>query len=354
MTHSTLHSRQFELASRWLVQLCRIDSTSGRERALLPALRPILSELGGRVEEQAVAGERCNLLASWGEPRVLFSTHLDTVPPHIPPVARDGIIHGRGSCDAKGQIVAQLLAIGELLAAGVRDVAWLGVAGEETDAAGAHRALDLAPRFGACRVLINGEPTELSLATGQRGVQHLRLSCRGRAAHSGTPELGRSALWSLLDWLQRLRALPRPVDDDLGPEVWNLGKLEGGEAINVVSTDAVADLLVRTIPGSRFLADVMASKPPEGTVAEVYGEPPVRFRPVAGFPSRTVTFGSDAVTLRHLVPNGAVVLAGPGSIAVAHTDDEHLSLDDLIAGVELNRRLASAFLADGGRTEAAA
>ena len=336
--------------SRWLtarlMALCAVETTSGREDAGLLELRALLCELGAVVVEQPVAAGRTNVLALWGRPRVLFSTHLDTVPPYLPPRLGDAGVHGRGACDAKGQIVAQLAAVKTLLDEGRVGLAWLGVVGEETDSAGATAALGLADRLQGLRVLINGEPTELKLATGQRGVQHVCLRCDGRAAHSGSPELGRNATWPLLDWLQRLRQQPRPVDPQLGPELWNLGLLQAGEALNSIPARAEAHLMARVVPGSTFLEDVRRLAPSEGTVDVRLDEPADLYPSVPGFEHAPMPFGSDAPALRALVPDQTVVLAGPGSISVAHTLDEHLTLADLAAGVDLNRRLALHFLGD--------
>lgn len=329
---------------RWSTDLCAIDTTSGREDAGLGAFEDLLRSLGADVERQPVAPGRTNVLARWGEPRVLLSTHLDTVPPFIAPRWEGDVLWGRGACDAKGQAVAQLAAIGDLLARGARGLAWLGVVGEETDSAGAQAALALAPALGGLRALINGEPTENVLATGQRGVVHLRLTCRGRAAHSGTPERGRSAAWPLLDWLTALRARPAATDPELGPELWNLGVLRAGEAPNVVPAHAEAHVLARTLPGSTLVDDVRRLTPDDAQVDVLLEEAPDRFPEVPGFPRAPVPFGSDAPRLRALVPGGVVVLAGPGTITVAHSTDERLSLADLRAGVELNGRLAARFL----------
>jgi acetylornithine deacetylase len=329
-----------------LLQLCAGETTSGREDAGLADLRALLLSLGATLVEQPVAEGRTNVLALWGRPRVLFSTHLDTVPPYLPPRLDGEIFLGRGACDAKGQIAAQLGAVKTLLAEGCEGLAWLGVVGEETDSAGASAALDLADRLRELRVLINGEPTDLKLATGQRGAQHLCLHCAGRAAHSGSPELGHDATWPLLDWLQRLREQPRPVDAALGPEVWNLGLLRAGEALNSVPASAEARLMARTLPGSSFAEETRRLAPPEGTVALTLDEPPDRYPVIPGFEHAAMPFGSDAPTLRALVPDRTVVLAGPGSIRVAHSLEEHLTLAELEAGVELNRRLALHFLGD--------
>jgi acetylornithine deacetylase len=293
-----------------------------------------------------VAEGRTNVLALWGRPRVLFSTHLDTVPPYFLPRIEGDVLLGRGTCDAKGQIVAQLAAVKTLLDEGREGLAWLGVVGEETDSAGAKAALGLAGHLLELKVLINGEPTDLKLATGQRGAQQVCLHCEGRAAHSGSPELGHNATWPLLDWLQRLRELPRPVDGQLGPELWNLGLLQAGEAMNSVPAQAEAQLMARTVPGSTFLDDVRRLAPPEGSVDLRLDEPADLYPPVPGFQQAPMPFGSDAPALRALVPDRMVVLAGPGSITVAHALDERLALSELEAGAELNRRLALHFLGD--------
>lgn len=336
-------------AATWLLDrteaLCRADTTTGREDHGLPALRSLLRELGAAIEVQQVAPGRHNVLATWGVPRLLFSTHLDTVPPFLPPRRSGDLLSGRGTCDAKGQAVTQLAVIQELLARGHGGFAWLGVVGEETDSCGAIAAADLAPKLQTCLAAINGEPTENVLATGQRGALQLRLATTGKAAHSGTPELGKSAVWPLLEWLQRLRDVPAAVDRELGPELWNLGLLQGGSAPNIVPAEAEAVLFVRSLPGSTFAQRVSELAPPEGSVEQMSFTPPERYQPVPGFPSAAVPFGSDAPRVRELVGGKRVVLCGPGSIKVAHTLDEHVTGSDLLAGRERLIAIAEALLA---------
>lgn len=338
-------------AATWLLErteaLCEVDTTTGREDHGLPALQELLRELGASVELQQVAPGRHNVLATWGVPRLLFSTHLDTVPPFLPPRRSGDVLSGRGTCDAKGQAVAQLGAIQDLLARGLGGFAWLGVVGEETDSCGAVAAAALAPKLQTCVAAIDGEPTENLLATGQRGALQLKLVTRGVAAHSGTPELGRSAIWPLLEWLQRLRGLPTGVDRDLGPELWNVGLVQGGSAPNIVPAHAEAVLFVRSLPGSRFLQNVRELAPPEGAVEELSFTPPERYAPVPGFAEAFVPFGSDAPRVRALVGGQRVVLVGPGSIKVAHTLDEHITGQDLVAGREQLVALGAALLAGG-------
>ncbi|MBM3977173.1 MAG: M20/M25/M40 family metallo-hydrolase [Planctomycetes bacterium] len=328
-----------------LERLCAFDTTTGREDAGLAALCAELEDLGARIERHEVEPSRHNVLATWGEPRLLFSTHLDTVPPYIAPRRDGGALWGRGTCDAKGQAVAQFAVIRELLRRGEGDLAWLGVVGEETDSCGSKRALALAPRFRGLRGAINGEPTQNKLATGQRGVQHLVLRTRGVAAHSGTPERGRSALWPLLEWLERLRAIPQAEHPDLGPEIWNLGQLSGGRAPNVVPDLGEAHLFVRALPGSTFEQRVRELAPECGSVESVFKTQPALYPRVHGFDHALVPFGSDAPRVQQLVPGGRVALVGPGSIEVAHSEREHVSSADLAAGHELLLALAKHFLA---------
>lgn len=346
---STVPAQDRAVAAAWLLDrteaLCRADTTTGREDHGLPALRSLLRELGAAVEVQPVAPGRHNVLATWGVPRLLFSTHLDTVPPFLPPRRSGDLLSGRGTCDAKGQITAQLGAIRELLARGHGGFAWLGVVGEETDSCGAIAAADLAPRLQTCVAAINGEPTENRLATGQRGALQLKLVTKGLAAHSGTPELGRSAVWPLLDWLQKLREVATTVDRDLGPEVWNLGTLAGGSAPNVVPAHAEAVLFVRSLPGSTFAQRVRELAPPEGAVEQLSFTPPERYTTLPGFEDAIVPFGSDAPRVRALVGGQRVVLCGPGTIKVAHTLDEHITGADLVAGRDRLVALAEALLA---------
>jgi acetylornithine deacetylase len=352
LSDTVADERRRAAALAWMLDrlesLCSQDTTTGREDAGLPALLAVLRELGADVALHRVASGRSNVLATWGTPELVFSTHVDTVPPFLPPRLHVGgaeaELAGRGACDAKGQIVCQLAAIRVLLESGVGGLAWLGVVGEETDSDGAKHAAATLPVFPAARGLINGEPTDGRLATGQRGSLQLALSTRGVAAHSGTPEHGRSAIWPLLDWLARLRELPGRRDAALGDEIWNLGLLHGGEALNVVPAHARAQLFVRTVPGSDFLDRAQALAPPagdgDGVVDVLARSEPDRFPALPGFVSGPVPFGSDAPRLRALVPDRTVVLAGPGSVLLAHSAEERITGAELSAGLDLNLRLA--------------
>lgn len=335
-----------------LLALCEVDTTTGFEDRGLETLKCEVRRLesavpGVRVDihEQCVAPGRTNVLVTFGaSPKVLLSTHLDTVPPYIAPRIEGDVVFGRGTCDAKGQIVAQLEVIRRMLVAGRRDVAWLGVIGEETDSIGAVKALELRSRLPDLLGLINSEPTKNQLATGQRGIEQLRLECEGIAAHSGSPEKGRSAILDLIDWLNRLRAEPNPSDPELGEEVFNIGIIAGGGALNVIPAYAEAKIMARTIPGSNFTERVKQAMPPSGRLERFHATQADRYPPLLDLPRAAVPFGSDAPRLRVLAKDGLVALVGPGSIDVAHTIHEHLALDDLEAGIALLERLTNHLL----------
>jgi acetylornithine deacetylase len=336
----------------FLATLCATYTPAGREAALLPPIEAELRRLGARVEAYPLEGAqgegRANLLASWGESRVLFSTHLDVVPPELPVRAAEGFVAGRGACDAKGQIGAQLGAIELLLASGIRDIAWLGVAGEESDSAGARASLALAPSFSACRAIIVGEPTGCALATGQRGYVRARLTCKGKAAHGATPELGENALLALMDWLSAVRKAgdERGPEGLLGGEAWNLGLISGGRAANVVPDLAQAEIALRTVPDGAMRDALESSRPEHGSIEILVDDPWALFDTPAGFPAAPVPFASDLAVMRALAPRAAAILAGPGRASLAHTGAEELTLEELSAGIALFRDLGLRYLSN--------
>jgi acetylornithine deacetylase len=271
-----------------------------------------------------------------------LTTHLDTVPPFFAPTWEGDRLQARGACDAKGQIVAQWLALHRLRERGLTDLAWLGVVGEESDSVGARAAVAHVAwrqQLAGCRAIINGEPTQGKLAKGQRGVLLCRLTCHGRAAHSALPEQGRSAIWMLFDWLAALRHESAGADPELGCETWNVGLCRGGEAANSVPAFAEAQVLFRTIPGGRLPERLKALSPIGGEVSTLLDEPPMRFHVVPGFATTIVPYGSDAPTLAGLVPGAAMLQVGPGNIELAHTDAESVTLAELLAGADVLEKL---------------
>src|SRR5437660_5693400 len=228
--------------------LIDIESITGREKAagefLFATLSKLAAPTAGAVEQMEVSPDRFNVLATWGTPVVTLSTHMDTVPPFFPSSEDDEFIRGRGACDAKGIIAAMIAAAENLLAAGTRNFGLLFVVGEERNSAGA-RAAAATPR--GSRFLINGEPTENRLALGSKGALRFGITAHGKLAHSAYPELGHSAIHSLLDVLNDVRQIPLPEDALLGRSTLNIGTIGGGRAPNVVADHAEAEIMFRTV-----------------------------------------------------------------------------------------------------------
>ena len=332
------------MARRSLVDLsCAlidIDSTTGREGEACGFLASELRSRGFRVAEQPVSDGRFNVLALLDPvPSVVLSTHIDCVPPFFASRLADGVLHGRGACDAKGALAAQITAAERLREAGEEKVALLFVVGEERGSDGALAANELPP---GARFLVNGEPTGSRLGLGTRGVLRVKLRATGRAAHSSQPERGVSAIDALIDALLELRRLPLPDDPALGRTFYSIGLISGGIAPNVISPHAEAEALFRTVgPGKDVLACL---SPLEARVALelVLEVPPVRLRTLPGFATESFAFTTDIPFLPRW---GEPLLFGPGSILDAHTDDDHVRIDELEAAADTYAAIAKALLA---------
>jgi acetylornithine deacetylase len=325
-------------------QLIDIDSTTGREGEVARVLAAYLRDRGYSVLEQPVDGapgsERINVIAAVGEPRVVFSTHVDCVPPFFPSRLEDGVLFGRGACDAKGILAAQVAAAERLRAAGETRIGLVFVAGEERGSEGAMAANRIASQS---RYLINGEPTDNRLGAATRGVFRVRLASEGRAAHSGYPELGRSAIEALIDVLVSMRGAPWPEDALLGRTHYTVGLISGGVAPNVIPARAEAEITFRTVGDHhavrRVLAEVVAGR---ARITEVLEVPPVHLETLAGFETAVFAYTTD---IPFLAAWGTPLLLGPGSIHVAHTDQEHIRIDELMTAVDLYSRLAETLIA---------
>ena len=324
-------------------RLVDIDSTTGREGEACRWLADHLRTRGFTVTEQPVDGDRVNLTAFLDpKPDVVLSTHIDCVPPFFPSRVADGRLHGRGACDAKGILAAQVTAAERLLDEGEERVGLLFVVGEERGSDGAAAANTVAP---GSRYLIDGEPTDSRLGAATRGVLRVKLTAEGRAAHSSQPDLGVSAIDKLVDALVALRALPLPSEPDLGTTFYVVGLVSGGIAPNVVSPAAEAELNFRTVgPG----ADVLESLAPvreHVSVEQVLEVPPVRLHTLPGLESAVFAFTTDIPLLTRW---GRPLLFGPGSIHVAHTGDESIEIAEMEAAVDTYAGLARALLAEEG------
>ncbi len=322
--------------------LVRIESTTGTEGPAGEFVAHLLEDAGWVVTRQQVSPGRFNVYARLdARPEVVFSTHLDTVPPYIPLTEDAESLHGRGTCDAKGLIAAMITAAEELRAAGERRLGLLFIVGEENGSDGARAAATLESRG---RWLINGEPTENRLSVGQKGVLRADLTANGRAAHSGYPELGDSAVESLLGTIARVRAIPLDVHPVLGPSTLNIGRIEGGVAPNVIPPSAHAKLLFRMVgPAAPLRAAIEQALLPGVSVTFPLEIPFHLSKAPDGWDTTVVAYTSDLPFLDG--PWGTGFQMGPGTIRVAHTDGEHLRKADLLEGVRQYVALARDLLA---------
>jgi acetylornithine deacetylase len=314
--------------------LVNIESVSGNEAACVEFLRGYLADRGFHVELQPVEGGRANVFAQRGSPQVVLSTHVDTVPPFFPAGEDGEFIYGRGSCDAKGIVAAQIAAAERLIEENVGDFGLLFLVGEETMSEGAHAA-NQSPR--GTKFIINGEPTENKLVLGHKGILRVDVHARGRTAHSAYPELGESAIEKLLDVLADLRRLPLPSDAVLGQATLNIGVISGGRAANVIPDEAAAQVMFRTVTNSGELRKKVENVLKGRCEFEVVRETPaLHLEKLDGFETDVVAFTTD---LPYLTRWGQRFLLGPGSIRDAHTAHERVRKADLERAVDLYCRL---------------
>ncbi len=354
----------------FFIEMLKINSTSGGEKGFADFLKQRMSGPGRRVETFEVpammgdwpteSGTPVNLMVSWGEPKVVFCTHLDTVPPYIAPSVEvleddDMKIKGRGSCDAKGQIFAMWEACLELESRGCTDFALLLLAGEETGSFGAKAFAAMEGMVPEDAVVIVGEPTDNHMTSASKGTKSFEVTFTGEAFHSGYPQYGRSAVEMFSDFMNALRSIVFPEDPILGDTTWNIGRLVSDNPQNILSdsltcrvyfrTTFESDVMVcnvmknmagpdaklrfgrrRVQDGSDIVAKDVALWQKYMSVKAFGGDSPTMYTTLDGFPLKVVAFGSDAPQLKCF---GRKVLCGPGSILVAHRDDEHILLSDI-------------------------
>jgi acetylornithine deacetylase len=319
-----------------------IPSVSGEEEGVGFYLRDYLESLGWTVELQSVTEKQNNLIAYLNEtPRVWLSTHMDTVPPFIPPTEDDEKIYGRGACDAKGIIAAQITAAEQLRKEGIENIGLLYTIEEERASTGAKVANDH-PLAAKCEYMINGEPTDNDLAIGSKGAFRAKIRTTGKAAHSAYPEQGDSAIEKLLDILEDVRHTKFPHDDFFGETTCNIATIDGGIALNVIPPNAEAGLLIRLTTPMEPIRDALLSLIRERGELEILSYSlPVRMVAVDGFEQKVVRFTTD---IPHLGNWGRPLLLGPGSILVAHTKDEFVLKRDLESAVGLYVNLVKRLL----------
>jgi acetylornithine deacetylase len=318
-------------------QLVDIESISGNEGAIGDFLFSELARMGFGTERIPVAVDRSNIYATTPgqSPEIVFSTHMDTVPPFIPSSEASDRIYGRGSCDAKGIIAAQIAAALRLRAQ-AKHVGLLFLVGEERDSLGAKVANGRRP---GCQFLINGEPTENRVAIASKGALRLELIAQGRMAHSAYPELGESAIDKLLEALLRVRKIELPTNPEIGPCTLNIGIIEGGRAPNVIADHAKAELLFRMVgPSDRLRVQITEAARGLADVEFVLEIPCIRLRRIDGLPDMVASFTTDIPALSNW---GEPLLVGPGSIHVAHTAGEYVEKKQLQQAIDLYCEVAA-------------
>ena len=371
------HSLLCNMDTGFFLEMLNIDSTSGKEAGFADFLARKLEGQGRRIETFEVGDGTVNLLVSWGTPEVVFCSHLDTVPPYISPrIIQDSpsvmssevetspgtIFHGRGTCDAKGQIFAMYQACKTLEAKGCSDFGLLLLAGEETGSFGAKAFEAMAdkpfPTDGAW--LIVGEPTDNCMASAAKGTKSFEVTFEGKACHSGYPENGESAILYFNDFMNALRSIVFPKDDLLGETTWNVGKLLSDNPQNILSDRLTCRVYFRTTfesdemvcnimkniagpqaklrfgkrkvqDGSDIVAKDVAPWQKAMSVKTFGGDSPSKFEVLDGFETKPVAFGSDAPQLGCFRNK---ILCGPGSILTAHRPDERITLQELEAAAD--------------------
>jgi acetylornithine deacetylase len=327
-------------------QLVDIESISGNEAAVGNYLYGELCRIGYQTRRIPVEGDRFDVYATSPEqpnPEIVFSTHMDTVPPFIASSENASRIYGRGSCDAKGIIAAQIAASERLRREGIY-VGLLFLVGEERDSLGAKVANEFAAnqQGHACRFLVNGEPTENRIALASKGTLRVEVTAEGRMAHSAYPELGESAIDKLIAALTRLREMPLPADPEIGACTLNIGLIEGGRAPNVIPDYAHADLLYRLIgPSQDLRRQILHTAGDQVKVDFPLELSFLRLRTVDGLPTMIAAFTTDIPRLTNW---GEPLLIGPGSIHVAHTEDEYIEKQQLAEAIDLYCLIAKKLL----------
>ena len=339
------------------LEILGIDSTSGKEAGLADFLAERLLTPYCRAEVFEVGDGTRNLLFSWGTPKVVFCSHLDTVPPYIPPKIDGEVVRGRGSCDAKGQIFAMYEACKVLESKGYDGFGLLLLAGEETGSYGAKAFREQHP---GTEWVVVGEPTDNCMASASKGTKSFEVTFEGKAFHSGYPQYGLSAVEMFNDFVNALRSIVFPSDPVLGDTTWNIGRLVSDNPQNIISDRLTCRVYFRTTfesdemvcnvmkniagenarlrfgrrkvqDGSDIVAKDVALWQKMMSVKAFGGDSPTRYETIEGFPVKPVSFGSDAPQLTNFKRK---ILCGPGSILVAHRPEEQIALVDLDTAIE--------------------
>lgn len=314
----------------FLMDILRFNSTSGSENELAMYISEKYKPANANIEIQETESGRLNVFFKWGEPKIIFNSHLDTVPPYIPPVKEDHVIKGRGSCDAKGQLAYLFEVCKQLSEEKYNNFGMLMTAGEEDGSHGAVRANETVKN---CDFIIVGEPTENILIKASKGNWCLQFTFRGKNCHSGYPELGDNAISRMVKFINKLDAVDFGDDKVLGKTTYNIGKLESKNAHNVVADYVTLKMFFRTTFESHDrVIDILKKLLDDKSEMEIlYWDEPMEFYTVDGFETGIVSYCTDAPSFSNIKNK---LLYGPGSILVAHTNDEYIKIADLYKAVD--------------------
>jgi acetylornithine deacetylase len=319
-------------------ELIGISSLTGHEERISKFLGKLLKENGFQIKYIYSGPHRPNLFAFIGKPKILFCSHLDTVPPYFPPRENKEVVYGRGACDAKGVIAAQIAAGLKLKKEGY-PIGFLYLVGEEVDHCG---AIDVSKKIPNVDAIIVGEPTQNRMALAAKGIVKIKLISKGKAAHSAYPSLGRSAVEPLLKTLILMQRLKLPKTKEMGMSSLNIGLIRGGSAANIIPEEAEAEILVRTVTKSRGIFERLKGASQKGVrIALQSINDPIRLDRVKGFKTTVVSFNTDIAYLKTKAKK--IFLLGPGSILNAHGPHEKISKKEIFKAVELYERMVLLF-----------
>jgi acetylornithine deacetylase len=313
----------------FLMDILEFDSTSGKENELAEYIFKSYKPDGAESEIHRTEGERLNVFFRYGYPKVIFCSHLDTVPPYIPANIDGNFIYGRGSCDAKGQIAFLFEVFKQLKSEGYNDIGMLMTSGEEDGSQGAIKANEL---IKGCDYIFIGEPTQNKLIKAAKGNLLFKAIFKGKSCHSGYPESGDSAVMRMNEFINKLGEIKLPEDKILGKTTFNIGKVKSMNAHNVLSDNAECKIFFRTtFSTDNMLKDKINEIKDDMTEIEyLYGDKPMNYYTVEGFGTGIVSYGSDAPAFTNIKNK---ILYGPGNIIDAHTENEFIKTDDLYKAV---------------------
>ena len=314
----------------FLLDIMRFDSTSGKEAELAKYISEKYKPSDAELEIQETKYKRLNVFFNWGEPKIIFNSHLDTVPPYIPPTREGDVIKGRGSCDAKGQVAYLFEACIQLRNEGHNNFGLLMTCGEEDGSQGAIKANEL---IRDCEYIIIGEPTENRLIRASKGNMCINFTFRGKNCHSGYPHLGDNAIDRMFAFTKRLNEKDFGKDEILGKTEYNIGMLRSDNAHNVVSDLVTMKIFFRTtFLSENKIIEYLKRIIDEKTEMEVlFIHSPVNFLTADGFESGIVSYGTDAPSFSNIKNK---LLFGPGSILDAHTENEFIKISDMHKAVK--------------------